>query len=291
MGRIFVGNSEYQSLKGKPQYLEERAGLQFLAVLAIVNAQLPASERVTINEGERPRPSQLAFWNDYRRRGAPPAAVAAAPYLSKHDGGPNGDNAWAADLGGPGGSVISDRAHALVKSVGAAYGIHHTGATFRPAEKWHFQYVPGTATKLASAAPTEAEKKESVAGMIRIQHEKRGIALVGPGYFHGITPEELPWTADVITKHITAINERHFDLLVDMHLHGTVSDGVGPRVWAQPIDGYNGPKQAGARLAGIDQKAGTAKLDASGLVVKVDEASIVSKVQAAVKAMFTNGGK
>ena len=293
MPRIFVGVSEYGSLRGTQQFLEERAGLQFLAVLAIVNPQLPPDERITFNECERPRPSQSAFWNDYVRRGAPPAVVAARPFTSKHDGGPTGDRALAADLGGPGGAVITDRAHALFKAVALEYGIHHTGAGFRPAEKWHFQYVPGTARKLASAGPTQQEQEQQHMTARNYRDKKTGETrtidvstgkdqYLEPGYpeLHvamGIVPGE---TIQVETNQMQYLRQAA----------RATRQAIAAEVWGQAVPGWNGPQTAAARLAGIDQKAGTAKVDGAGLKVTVDETSITNKVVAGVRGLFQKAG-
>lgn len=144
MADIAVGTSEYQNLRGRTQWAEMRAGLQLLALLAFI-APMLGGYRITINEARRSRPDQLKFWNAYqvfRRYGRPWAAVAAVPYTSKHDSG------LAFDLAGPGGSVISDAAHALLVKYGPRFGIHWIGRNF--GEKWHFEYVPGTASVLAS---------------------------------------------------------------------------------------------------------------------------------------------
>lgn len=293
MTRIFVGVSQYGALRGKAQYSEERAGLQILAVLAIVNAQLPADERVYINEAQRPRAEQLSFWNDMVRRGAPPAVVAARPFSSKHDGGPNDDQGRAFDLGGPGGAVITNRAHALVKSVGAEYGIHHTGAGFRPAEKWHFEYVPGTARKLASAGPTEQEEQESVMTAITYRNSKSGEMrtidistgmddYLLPGYF------ELQVKLGVTKAPAMNVPDNEFAYLRQKAAERDAAAAA--RVWGHVVTGWNGPQAAANRLQGIDQKAGTAKLDASSVVVTIDEASLVGKITQAMKAMFTKAG-
>jgi hypothetical protein len=144
MADIVVGTSEYDNLAGKTQYAEMRAGLQLLALLAFI-APMLGGYRITINEARRSRADQDKFWNAYLRflAGGPWAAVAAKPYLSKHDSG------LAFDLGGPLGRVISDAAHALLVKYGPAYGIHWIGKNF--GEKWHFEYVPGTAKIIAGA--------------------------------------------------------------------------------------------------------------------------------------------
>lgn len=298
MARIFVGNSEYGALRGKPQYSEHRAGLQLLAVLAIVNPQLPADERVTINEATRPRASQSAFWNDYVRRGAPPAVVAARPFRSKHDGGGN-DESRAFDLGGPGGSVISDRAHALIKAVGADYGIHHTGAGFRPAEKWHFEYVPGTARLLASTGPTkqEAEEQDMTARLYR--NAKTGeIAVMDPTAGHYWSCPNMGYVnlerkfktvPDVDPMNLPANEFDHLKRRTLGHRADLAADAA-RYVWGANVPGYNGDASASRRLAGIDQKAGTAKLDATGLKVTVDETSITNKVVAGVRGLFQKAG-
>jgi len=298
VARIFVGNSEFGTLRGTPQYSEQRAGLQLLAVLAIVNPQLPASERVTINEATRPRASQSAFWNDYVRRGAPPAVVAARPFRSKHDGGGN-DESRAFDLGGPGGSVISDRAHALVKGVGAEYGIHHTGAGFRPAEKWHFEYVPGTARKLASAGPTPQEREDQDMTARLYRHSGNGtIAAVdvstgfywpmpSPGYV--TLWRTRGWVADRDPVNIPANEWDHMLGRIVAHRSDLAADAA-RLVWAAGLPGFNGVQSAAARLAGIDQKAGTAKVDGAGLKVTVDETSITNKVVAGVRGLFQKAG-
>jgi len=309
MGRIFVGVSEYGSLRGVHQYAEERAGLQLLAVLAIVNPQLPANERVTINEAQRPRASQSAFWNDYVRRGAPPAVVAARPFTSKHDGGPNDDQGRAFDLGGPGGSVISDRAHALVKAVGAEYGIHHTGAGFNPREKWHFEYVPGTARKLASAGPTQQEKKDQAMTSHLYRHPGGTIAMIdwstgaywglaGPAYVELVRSLGL-----VSTDPIREIPANQWDFLMGRVVE--TRQHIAAQVWATPLSGWNGAQGAGTRLVGAD-RGGVAPeyVDQIATAVQkklpvgsgggVDTDTLVAKITTAVgdllRGIFTKAG-
>jgi hypothetical protein len=292
MPRIFVGVSEFGSLRGTQQFMEERAGLQFLAVLAIVNPQLPASERITFNEAERPRASQSAFWNDYIRRGAPPAVVAARPFTSKHDGGPNGESARAGDMGGPGGRVISDRAHALFKAVGAEYGIHHTGASFRPVEKWHFEYVPGTAKKLASAAPTqkEAEEQDMTA---RLYHNKKTgeIAVIDTStgfYWHApnmayvglLRAAKIAVDADPIS-----LDDNQFGFVQQMRAvalgqHRDTLMGASVNVGGQSRQVREAWQLAAEKQA----------VDLSNVKVTVDEASIVTKVVAGVRGLFQKAG-
>jgi hypothetical protein len=157
MADIAIGVSEYDTLKGKTQTADWRAGLQLLALLAFIAPMLPKDYRITVNEGRRSKEDQTKFWNAYQRfvkYGKPWAAVAAFPFTSKHNDG------LAFDLGGPGGSVISDFAHALLVKYGPKFGIHWTGKGF--GEKWHFEYVPGTALIVASDKPATPIKEENM---------------------------------------------------------------------------------------------------------------------------------
>lgn len=304
MARIFVGNSEFQTLRGKPQYSEYRAGLQLLAVLAIVNPQLPANERITVNEATRPRASQQAFWNDYQRRGAPPAVVAARPFTSKHDGGGN-DESRAFDLGGPGGSVITNRAHALFKATALAYGIHHTGAGFRPVEKWHFEYVPGTATKLASEGPTHQEKQEALMTARLYRHPNGTIAGIDPttGWYwpcpnpdYVVLLRALKVVVDVDPIQLPA---NQYDFMVNLVILNRQE--VANTVWATPLNGWNGAAPAHQRLVGAD-RGGVAPeyVDQIATAVQkklpvgsggtIDTDSLAAKVVAGVKALFTKAG-
>ncbi|SDH16267.1 Peptidase family M23 [Leifsonia sp. 98AMF] len=55
---------------------------------------------------------------------------------------------------------------------------------------------------------------------IRIQSPKRGIALIGPGYYrHLQTDEEVEQSAPLVAKHLTG-NDRQFDLWRSMALDG-----------------------------------------------------------------------
>ena len=292
MARIFVGVSEYRNLAGKSQYSEERAGLQLLATLAEVRAE---GYTVTINEADRPRPDQTAFWNDMVRRGAPPAVVAARPFTSKHDGKGRGES-LAFDLGGPGGSVISNAAHASVKRNGAKYGIHHIGAGFNPPEKWHFEYVPGTATKMASAGPTQQEIEEEQMTAQLYRHQKTGNyavmdmstgrvwPLAGADYVGQLQAmKQVPNTPPII------MTPEQWDFLLDRCKEARLQ--IAEQVWVHPILGVDGSVQlSGLRIsaAQVDAyKAATRKIDAAAL----NEDSIVARVTQAVKTMFTNGGK
>lgn len=260
MADIFVGKSEYSNLKGQNQYAQERAGLQMLALLAFLLPMLNGY-RITINEARRPRPAQLAFWNAYQRflrYGKPWAAVAAAPYTSKHDSG------LAFDLGGAGGAVIADWVHALLVKYGPAYGIHWIGKNF--GEKWHFEYVPGTAKILAGIGPTPEEKAEIDMLGILYRDEKTGeVAGMNPStgwYYH------CPNAAYVQLLRKTRMVVDADPLNLPTNEYGFVkgqTDAMGVErdqrlirsIWSAIIPGYNGNQSAAARLAGIDEKANT----------------------------------
>lgn len=302
MARIFVGVSQYAGLRGKSQYSELRAGLQIIMVLALVNAQLPKSEWVYINEATRSRADQTFYWNDYVRRGAPPAVVAARPFRSKHDGGA-GDESRAFDLGGPGGSVITARAHALVVSVGAPYGIHWIGKNFRPRELWHFEYVPGTATLLASDGPTQKEEEDEHMTIQLYQHQITGNLAtmdMSTGRVWALPSrdwaQQLRNMRQVPDKDPIIMTDGQWKFLLDRCLEAKLD--VAERVWIHPTLGSDGTQLAVARLVAAQIDAfqanqGVKNLKLTGGQVDTEglAARIIAGVQTAVKAMFTNGGK
>lgn len=117
-------------------------------------------EVITFNEGDRSRADQDVVWFEYLNGGP----LAATRYTSTHDPVNNGN---AADLGGPGGTVISDNARELLDGnhprgvVGRKYGVFNTGWNFWKREVWHFNVYPGQAEVLAPAPSTSTAKPDT----------------------------------------------------------------------------------------------------------------------------------
>lgn len=66
--------------------------------------------------------------------------------------------------------------------------------------------------------------------MITIHAPNRGVALIGPGYFKSLTPEEAENSGAIVTKQIDG-NDRQFDLWRQMALGGSLAGhlpGAGP---------------------------------------------------------------
>jgi len=227
MADIAVGTSEYSSLRGKTQWAEMRAGLQLLALLAFIAPMLPGY-RVTVNEARRSRADQLSFWNAYRtfvRYGRPWAAVAAVPYTSKHDSG------LAFDLGGPGGSVISDAAHAFLVKYGPRFGIHWIGKNF--GEKWHFEYVPGTASVLASnISPTpinipKEEKDMTDYSLIRGKNDGKVYLSVNRGQRFWIKSEAALADVRYVLRGVgAACADRPVEVVANPDAYGVITESA-----------------------------------------------------------------
>lgn len=160
---VIVGTSELPGRTyGKPQTMSNvQAGWNLIAALAELERDFGIT--VTVNEGDRQRPDQLALRAAYiafingRGPWAPLAAFCVDPpkpgtYTSTHDPFNYGN---AADLGGAGGTVISDAAVALLDAdhpdgrIGKKYGLVQTGKRFSSFEKWHFNIYPDRAQVLA----------------------------------------------------------------------------------------------------------------------------------------------
>lgn len=160
MSPINVGVSEYPGrTHGKMQRMTKvQAGLNLRA--ALFELERDYGEIATVNEADRSRPDQLFMRAEFLAgRGALAAYCTAAPppgqYTSTHDPVNHGDGA---DLGGPGGAVLSVRAHNLLDGnhpdgvLGRKYGLYNTGAFFYIPEWWHFNIYPARAAKLATLA-------------------------------------------------------------------------------------------------------------------------------------------
>lgn len=168
---INVGVSELPGrTHGKMQVMSNvQAGLNLRA--AIFELERDYGEVATVNEADRPRPVQLQLRADYLRflAGGPWAPLAAyctagpPPYFtSTHDPDNVGDGA---DLGGPGGAVLSVRAHNLLDGdhpdgvLGRKYGLYNTGKHFSTPEWWHFNIFPSRAQRRATLADSTAPAK------------------------------------------------------------------------------------------------------------------------------------
>ena len=89
--------------------------------------------------------------------------------------------------------------------------------------------IPGTPAASGAAVPITADqttKEDDMAGLI--QHKDRGIALIAPGYFKAVTPEELPiavsrygWPKIYDDSQVGA---REFDLDVSLAVNGAGGD-------------------------------------------------------------------
>lgn len=135
-------------------------------IAAIAELKRDYGEIATVNEADRSRPDQLFMRGEYLAGRGPLAAYCSldprpeGTYTSTHDPGNHGDGA---DLGGPGGSVLSVRAHNLLDGnhpdgvLGRKYGLFNTGAFFYVPEWWHFNIYPGRAEVLAPNPDTIVE--------------------------------------------------------------------------------------------------------------------------------------
>lgn len=76
-----IGESSYPDLKGQMQYVNsERIAQQWLSLVRDFWARF--GERLSPNEGRRPRARQTALYANYLRTGYPKAAL---PFTSRHD--------------------------------------------------------------------------------------------------------------------------------------------------------------------------------------------------------------
>lgn len=158
---VVVGTSELPGRTfGKQQVMSNvQAGYNLIAALAELKRDYDIT--VTVNEGDRSRPDQLALRQAYEN-GA--GVLAAVPYTSTHDPENYGN---AADLGGEGGAVISDRARNLLDGnhpdgvIGRKYGLYNTGWFFSSREIWHFNIFTDRAAVLASAPSHTATGNKS----------------------------------------------------------------------------------------------------------------------------------
>jgi len=84
-------------------------------------------------------------------------------------------------------------------------------------------FLPASGTAGTSVTPVDNSKPEPPKDedlMIRIQSTNRGIALVGAGYYRGLTSnEEVIQSGEMITAHHTG-NDRQFDLWASMAVGG-----------------------------------------------------------------------
>lgn len=146
---------------GKMQVMTDvQAAYNLLA--AVRELREKYGEVVTFNEGDRSRADQDVVWFAYLNGGP----LAATRYTSTHDPVNNGN---AADIGGPGGAVISDNARELLDGnhprgvVGRKYGVFNTGWNFWKREIWHFNVYTSRADVLAGppSIPVKPKPKPS----------------------------------------------------------------------------------------------------------------------------------
>ena len=131
----------------------------------------------------------------------------------------------------------------VVENLGNNVSITHAdslGLTFRGASRtngansarpgivsWPVSYPATSASSDAHPLPTQKTVQEDdMAGLI--QHKDRGIALIAPGYFKAVTPEELPiavsrygWPKIYDDSQVGA---REFDLDVSLAVNGAGGD-------------------------------------------------------------------
>jgi len=65
---------------------------------------------------------------------------------------------------------------------------------------------------LAALAPVVIPPTQKDDLMRLIQETTRGIAVIGPGYYHSLTPEELPYAIKLYGAPVVFGNPREFDL-------------------------------------------------------------------------------
>lgn len=153
---------------GKIQFMSDvQAGYNLLAALRELREQ--HGEIVTVNEADRQRPDQIFMQDQYLHHGGALAAFCTwgppPKFTSTHDPINYGN---AGDLGGPGGTVISDNARELLDGnhprgvIGRKYGLFNTGWNFIRRERWHFNIYTWRALVLAPATTPAAPKPAPV---------------------------------------------------------------------------------------------------------------------------------
>jgi hypothetical protein len=106
------------------------------------------------------------------------------------------------------------------------YGLVRTIAS----ESWHYQ-GGFPATILAGTGGTVINPTQEDDEMKLIQHKDRGIAIIGPGYYKGLTGEELPLALDMFGgPKVYAdgpVGAREFDLIKSVATNGVSSPPPG----------------------------------------------------------------
>lgn len=134
-------------------------------------------------EGYRPIARQDTLWDKYEayQNGGPYAELAARPGTSNHG------YARACDFGPP--INIDSPEKRWLDANAPAYGWHPTGNDFHPIERWHFDWLPGTATVDLDQPPAQTLNMEAIMALkdtLEIFQSDRGYFVGGPGYVYDI---------------------------------------------------------------------------------------------------------
>lgn len=186
----------------------EQAGYNLVAALAELKRDYGIV--VTVNEGDRPRPVQLALrraWLAFQNGTGPWAALAAyctdspppGVYTSTHDPINYGN---ASDLGMAGGGVITDRARNLLDGnhpdgvIGRKYGLYNTGWNFSTRERWHFNTYPERAQVLAPNPGTSAAKPTKPGTSPATDEEESAVKVIQAGSYKVLIGANGTWKID-----------------------------------------------------------------------------------------------
>lgn len=279
-----VGKSSYGELAGLIQYvLSAVAAAHVNALIAKSRGVFANGAVLSVNEAIRSRARQRYLrskWEAYKR-GGPWAALAAVLYLSTHD--ETRGNAIDFGVTMPDGKnrALTQSEHAWLVREGRAHGVIWTGGdpTFmRPAELWHFNVYPERATAPASldrtpidTAPPESEEDDmfkpafvrntktgQVAFLfpdrVKVTSTETDIYRMGRAYGLLKPGENKAQYMDVV-NHLAP--DEYDAAVTEINANRTTTrTELVKAVWAFMVGGYNGDQSAGARLAGIDEKAG-----------------------------------
>lgn len=117
-----------------------------------------------------------------------------------------------------GDTLNEDDPIAVMGETGQADGVHvHWETRLNGQRLDPAAWLADTATTTSRPFPTAPISLED--DMLTIHAPNRGIALIGPGYFKSLTPEEAENAAAICTKQISG-NERQFDLWRQMAIGG-----------------------------------------------------------------------
>ena len=207
-----------QATIGNGQTLNADAARYWAALVARIKAETGFT--IVATEGTRLYERQKYLWDGYRsgridpstgRRFNPawPPDSPSAYHLSGR----------AVDVGSSVGYVTTEASRAFYSRAGQ-YGFRPTVA----GEPWHFEFRPEwvgvtleTAVLAKAIIPAPDSPREDDMLIHLRGSAKRGEALVGPGHYHSLTPEEARYVSLLATHEVDARgNDRVFDLVRNM---------------------------------------------------------------------------